>query len=309
MMHALVRADVAMYDDPLRAQSLSLAVGGLLATLVVVAGAVVGLVRPHGVPDSVPIVIAHDTGALYVRVGDTLHPVLNLASARLIARTAANPVAASDASIADAKRGPLMGIPGAPATIGEPVRGRAWTVCDGDDTVVGLGDLALDGLDSTRPVLVTPRDEGAATTYLLYDGQRAPVDLRNVAVVRALRLDGVDPVPVSRTLLDVVPEVPAIAAPPIAGAGAPGPPALRGAAIGAVVSIQRAGIVERYVVLRDGLQSIGDVAADLIGFTYGVHAGPASRRARRHRDAADLQFPPGEHLSATSAHPGRTCRR
>ena len=47
MMHALVRRDVAMHDDPLRAQSLSLAVGGVLATLVVAAGAVLGLVRPQ----------------------------------------------------------------------------------------------------------------------------------------------------------------------------------------------------------------------------------------------------------------------
>ena len=105
-----------------------------------------------------------------------------------------------------------MGIPGAPTTIGEPLRGQAWTVCDDDRTVVAVGPSDVDRLDSSRPVLVTPRGESAATTYLLYDGQRAAVDLRNVAVVRALRLDGVVPVPVSRTLLDLVPEVPAIAA-------------------------------------------------------------------------------------------------
>jgi type VII secretion protein EccB len=117
-------------------------------------------------------------------------------------------------------------------------------------------------------VLVTPRGEGAAETYLMYDGRRAAVDLRNIAVVRALRLDGVVPVPVSRALLDVVPEVPAITAPPIAGAGGPGPSALGGATIGAVVLVQRADAAERYVVLREGLQLVGEVAADLIRFTY-----------------------------------------
>ena len=35
--------------------------------------------------------MAQESGALYVRVGDTWHPALNLASARLIAATAANP--------------------------------------------------------------------------------------------------------------------------------------------------------------------------------------------------------------------------
>jgi type VII secretion protein EccB len=274
MMHALVRRDVTMHDDPLRAQSLSLAVGGVLATLVVVAGVVLGLVRPQGVPESASIVMARDTGALYVRVDDTLHPVLNLASARLIARAAADPVAARDASIADAKRGPLMGIPGAPAVIGDPLHGQAWTVCDDDRTVVVVGSPPVDGMDSTRPVLVTPRGESNATTYLMYDGQRAAVDLRSIAVVRGLRLDGVVPVPISRTLLDLVPEVPAIAAPPIAGAGGPGPPGLGGATIGAIVLVQRIDAAERYVVLRDGLQLVGEVAADLIRYTYDSHARP-----------------------------------
>lgn len=274
MTHALVRRDVTMHDDPLRAQSLSLAAGGVFATLVLAAAFGLGLVRPHGVPESAAIVMARDTGALYVRVDDTLHPVLNLASARLIARAAADPVAAGEASIAAAKRGPLMGIPGAPAVIGDPLRGQTWTVCDDDRTVVAVGAAPLDGMDSTRAVLVTPRGESAATTYLMYEGQRAAVDLRNIAVIRGLRLEGVVPVPISRTLLDLVPEVPEIAAPSIAGAGGPGPPGLGGATVGAIVLVQRADAAERYVVLRDGLQLVGEVAADLIRYTYDSHAGP-----------------------------------
>lgn len=275
MMHALVRRDVAMFDDPLRAQSISLAAGAVVATLVVVAGTVVGLVHGTGVPDSAPIVMGRDTGALYVRVGDTLHPVLNLASARLVARSAATPAPAAEASIAGLRRGPLMGIPGAPASIGEPLRGAAWTVCDGDDrTVVAVGRSEVDHLDATRPILVTPRGEGAAVTYLMYDGQRAAVDLRHLAVVRALRLDGVVPLPVSRTLLDLVPEVPAITPPPIADHGAPGPFSLPGATVGSVVTVRRADAVERYVVLRDGLQRVGEVAADLIGYAYDTGGRP-----------------------------------
>jgi type VII secretion protein EccB len=301
MMHALVRRDVAMFDDPLRAQSFSLAAGGVVAALVVVAGAVLGQVRGTGVPDSAPIVMARDTGALYVRVGDTLHPVLNLASARLVARSAATPVPAGEASIAGLKRGPLMGIPGAPASIGEPLRGPAWTVCDDDRTVVAVGRSDADHSDvdrmaSTRPVLVTPRGEGAATTYLMYDGQRAAVDLRNLAVVRALRLDGVVPVPVSRTLLDLVPEVPAIAPPPIADHGAPGPASLPGATIGSVVTVRRADAVERYVVLREGLQRVGEVAADLIGYAYDTGGRPPASVA----PAAVAALPIADHLPTSS---------
>lgn len=276
MAHALVRRDVAMHDDPLRAQSLSFVVGCVLATIVVAACAVLALVRPRGVPASAPILMASESGALYVRIDDTLHPVPNLASARLIARSAANPVATSEAAIAGVTRGPMMGIPGAPSTIGQPVRDPTWTVCDDERTVVTVGDADLGGFDASRPVLVTPRGESAATTYLLYDGRRAEVDLRNPAVIRALRLDGVVPVPVSRTLLDVMPEVPAIAAPSITGVGGEGPAVLGGAPIGTVVRVQRAERPEHFVVLRDGIQSIGEVGADLVRFAYDRYAKPVA---------------------------------
>jgi type VII secretion protein EccB len=273
MEHALVRRNIAMHDDPLRAQSLSLVAGCVLALIAVAACAILAFARPQGTLGSAPIVMARESGALYVRVGDTLHPVPNLASARLIARTAANPVAVGEATIAGAKRGPSMGIPGAPAAIGTPLPAPSWTVCDGERTVVIVGaepaeDSVIGRLDRSRIVLVTPRGEGQATTYLLYDGRRAEVDLRNPAVVRALRLEGTVPQPVSRVLLDSVPEVPAVAPPTIDGAGSAGPATLPGIPVGAVVQVVRAESTDYYAVLRDGVQRIGVVAADLIRFAY-----------------------------------------
>ena len=153
-------------------------------------------------------------------------------------------------------------------------------VCDAGRTVVTVGDEAPEVVDASRAVLVTPRGEGAAITYLLYDGRRAKVDLRNTAVVRSLRLDAVVPVVVSRTLLDLLPEVPEIAAPRIAGAGGLGPPALGGVHVGAVVRVLRADPSEHgaaellYVVLADGVQSVDEVAADLVRFTYDRNSGP-----------------------------------
>ena len=256
-----------MLDDPLRAQSFSLVAGCVLAVIAVAVCAVAALVRPQGVPDSA-IVIARDSGALFVRIGDTLHPVPNLASARLVARSASNPAPASDAAIAAAKRGPLVGIPGAPATIGRPLGEQSWSVCDDERTVVVVGDAGFEGFDTTAAVLVTPHGESAAITYLLYDGQRAEVDLRNVAVVRALHLEGVEPLPVSRVLLDIVPEVPPIVAPRIDGVGEAGPPALGDNAVGTIVRVLRAGGTEYYVVVRNGIQAVGEIAADVIRFTY-----------------------------------------
>ncbi|MDT5046875.1 MAG: hypothetical protein QOG75_2735, partial [Mycobacterium sp.] len=80
-----------MHDDPLRAQSLSLVAGCVVAVIAVAACAILAFARPQGSLGSAPIVMARDSGALYVRIGDVLHPVPNLASARLIARSAANP--------------------------------------------------------------------------------------------------------------------------------------------------------------------------------------------------------------------------
>ena len=259
-----------MHDDPLRTQSLSLVAGCMLAVIGVAACVILAFIRPQGSLGSAPIVMVRDSGALYVRVDDVLHPVPNLASARIIAGSAANPVVVAEAAVASATRGPSMGILGAPSAIGVPLAAPSWMVCDTDRTVVivGLEDPAVRRLDDSRSVLVAPRGEGPATTYLLYDGRRAEVDLRNPAVVRALRLEHVAPVLVSRALLDSVPEVPVIAAPMIDGAGAPGPKSLDGVPIGAVVRVVCADATDYYAVLRDGVQRIGEVAADLIRFTY-----------------------------------------
>jgi type VII secretion protein EccB len=268
MEHALVRGDVRMLDDPLRAQSLSLMAGVILAVIIVAACAILAFLRPPGTLGSAPIVMVRDSGALYVRIGDIVHPVLNLASARLIAGTPANPEVVSASALRTTKRGPLVGIPGAPATIAAPLgeTESAWAVCDDPTgTTVIAGAVLRDRLVSGRSVLVTPRSESAATTYLLYDGWRAKVDLRNRAVVRALKLDGVTPRPVSRALLAATPEAPPIAAPYISATGSASP--LRGFPVGSVVRIVRAAAEEYYVVLAHGLQRIGRVAADLIRFT------------------------------------------
>ena len=262
-----MRGDIRMLDDPLRVQSLSFIAGVIIAVIVVAACAVLAVLRPPDALGSAQIVVVRDSGALYVRIGDVVHPVLNLASARLIAGAPWNPQAVSASAIHNAKRGPLVGIPGAPAAIAAPLpeNESGWTVCDdATSTTVIVGHATAGGLASGHR-LVTPRSEGAATSYLLYDGLRAKVDLRNRAVVRALKLDAVTPQPVSRALLDAIPEAPPIAAPHIAAIGSPSP--LRGLPVGTVIRIVRAAAEEYDVVLARGVQRIGQVAADLIRFT------------------------------------------
>lgn len=266
--HALVRADVRMIDDPLRAQSISLLTGCVLAAVVLAGCAVLAVLRPHGEPGEALIVRERESGALYARIGDTWHPVPNLASARLILGSAAEPTTVAAEALRGVARGPMAGIPGAPAAIGLTLSAAetAWTVCDAaESTTVIVGEAGGTPLGGDAALLVSARSEGPALTYLLHDGRRAAVDLRDTAVVRALRLDGVTPRPVSRVLLDAIPESPPIAAPKIPLAGLPG--ALPGYPVGTVVAVSRAGAAEHYLVSADGVQRIGELTADLIRFT------------------------------------------
>jgi len=267
---ALLRRDIRTVNEPIRAQAMSLVTGCVLATIVVAGCALLAVLRPQAALGSAPIVMGQESGALYVRVGDTFHTVLNLASARLIAATDANPRPVRESELSRTKRGPLLGIPGAPQLLAQPIDEQAWTICDTDSNaspattvIVGPADGPLSRrLPPEQSVLVTPYS--GSPTYLLYNGRRAVVNLSDVAVVRALRLEGIAPRTVSRSLLNAVPEAPPITAPRIPGAGDRGPAELPGFPVGSVLGMTRADRDEYYVVLSAGVQRIGQVAADLI---------------------------------------------
>lgn len=209
------------------------------------------------------------SGALYVRVGDTVHPVTDLASARLIVGVSDDPRQVAATDLATATRGPLLGIPGAPGTIGPALSAQdsTWTVCDDAVTTVIAGPVTADGamraIAPDRSVLVSSR---SGSTYLLYGGSRAAVDLADAATVRALHLEGRAPRPVSPGLLSIIPEAPPLTAPVIPDFGGPGPQALSGFVVGDVIRVERAAATEYFVVLAGGVQRIGAVAADLIRF-------------------------------------------
>jgi type VII secretion protein EccB len=248
------------------AQSLT---AGLVIAIVVAAGCLVlALVRPQPGADAAPVVMETQSGALYVRLGETLHPVLNLASARLIVKTNAAPQGVAASALSRSKMGPLLGIPGAPQFLGRPLGEdeSRWTVCDGRDgtTVIVGGEPQSGVLRRGQTLLVTPSSGGS--TYVLFDGRRAAVNTAEVAVARALGLDGQIPLRVSPVLLNLIPESPPITAPRIPDAGRRGPDSLPGFPVGTVLRVARTGGDEYYVVLREGIQRVGQVAADLVRF-------------------------------------------
>jgi type VII secretion protein EccB len=252
----------------MRAPAQSLTVGLVIAIVVLAGCLVLALMRPQPGAETAPIAMESQSGALYVRLGETLHPVLNLASARLIVKTNADPQAMSASAFSRNKMGPLLGIPGAPQFLGKPLgeEESQWTVCDSRDgtTVIVGGEPQSGVLERDQILLVTPSSGGS--TYVLFDGRRAAVNPGEAAVARALGLDGQTPLPVSPVLLNLIPESPPIAAPRIPDIGRHGPDSLPGFPVGSVLRVARTGGDEYYVVLREGVQRVGQIAADLVRF-------------------------------------------
>ncbi|MGV0790650.1 type VII secretion protein EccB [Mycolicibacterium sp. XJ1819] len=271
--------DTRMLVDPLRTQSRSVLVGALVLATGMAGCFVFSLIRPGGSAGDDPILADRATSALYVRLGDQLHPVLNLTSARLIAGRPENPSTVKTSEIDQFPRGNLIGIPGAPERmVQNETRDADWTVCDGlSGPAVGVTMIAgplTDGGERAAPlpadeaVLVANADGPNAGTWLLWDGRRSPIDLNNRAVTAALGLpaEGPEIRPVAPGLFNAVPEAPALTPPVVAGAG--GAPSYQlpvPAPVGSVVvSYDANNTLRHYAVLRDGLQQISPVLAAIL---------------------------------------------
>lgn len=202
--HALLCGSARAAPEPLRARP-ALAAGGLLAVLAMGGSALLAVLQPQPAPDSAPVVAGRHSGALYVWVDQTLHPVLNLASARLIAAADTDPQPVRESDLARTRRGPLLGIPGAPQALG-PVLSDAgtWSMCDtaGDDgpataVVVSAAQPAPGTrIDPEQPVPVTAA--GGSTSYVLYRGRRALLNLTEPGPASPRRVSGL--------LLNAIPE-------------------------------------------------------------------------------------------------------
>lgn len=274
MEHALVRRDVRMLHDPMRSQSRALAVGLVVACLGLAGCAALALLRPQDKIGDAVIVVGKDSGAMFVRVEDTFHPVLNLASARLIVGRPDDPVMVKESELDGRTRGALVGIPGAPSSLPHDPDGTSvpWTVCD---TLASVGSVAGTSVLAGDPRYdddITPLGDTDAFlwrtddgTFLVYNGVRARVDLADRAVVRALGLESAEPSDVSAALANTIPVVPDITPPLVPLAGELPPYDIGGKTIGSVVKVSGVD-VRYYVVLRDGIQSVSEATAQLITF-------------------------------------------
>ena len=127
--HGLIYGDIRMIHDPLASRRRS-AIFGVIAVALIAAGCgLFAWLRPNPDPGAAAILRATD-GALYVRVGETVHPVTNLTSARLIAGVPEEPQRIGDDRLAAMPRGVPVGLSTAPAMFapGDSVD-VAWSAC------------------------------------------------------------------------------------------------------------------------------------------------------------------------------------
>lgn len=266
----------------MRGQMRSLIVGLVIAIVITGACGVMAFFKPAPNMGDAQILLSKSSGAAFVRIGDRVHPVLNLASARLIVGRNDSPKDVDDKFLNTVPRGPTVGIIGAPTSIrgADSLSMSSWAVCDtwqtpgvtettGSatlQTTVLANDPVLDGdvraADAAQAVLT----EVGGRTYLIYDGVRAPIDLSDAVVVNGLHLQGAPQRPMSLGLLNAFPLVDPITPVTIDGVGEPSAVVGPNYAIGSIVKTVDSRGQQLYVVLRDGLQPISAATADIIRY-------------------------------------------
>lgn len=296
--HALVRRDVRMLHDPMSTQFRSLIIGLVLAAVAVGGCAILAFIRPQGSVGDAKIVMGSQSGALYVVAGkSTLQPALNLASARLITGSSESPTSVKDAKLGSMSRGPILGIPGAPAALPSSAEhGKStWTLCDtvisatppnagtvggADDASSSDSDADANPSDVRTTVFSSPPALGEASralsdseallvsrdnaTYLVYGDEHAKVDTTSAAVAEALQLQGVSARPAEAGLLNATIAVPDLTPPTIPGAGQTGAFHYSNLKIGTVIKVVDVNSTDLYVIVADGVQHISPFAAEMI---------------------------------------------
>ncbi|MDA3642850.1 type VII secretion protein EccB [Saccharopolyspora indica] len=294
LVSALVSADANHPVAPAKRVVLGTALGLAVALLVSAVFGVIGLLAPTRAEawrQGGQVIIEKETGTRFVLGEDgLLHPVLNYASARLLAGgDGAKTVTVPAKSLSGAPRGAAVGIAGAPDSLPRPERllNGAWTTCtrvdrngDAPITTILLGPKA-GGTESRALLARLPSGE----RFLVTGGQRHRLDGERALV--ALGYAGSQDVLVTPAWLNTVPAGRDLSPIEVPGAGAPGVQV--GAEPRLVGQVLLSEVGEYYLVQRDGLAVITETEADLVlGATGTAAAYPGERPHRIEVATADI---------------------
>lgn len=177
--HGLLFGDIRLLHDPWGARRKATIVGVVAGVLAMVAAGVVALINPEPDPGNAPLWQA-ETGELYVRVDELIHPVSNLVSARLILQEAVEATGASDQAIADSPRGLPIGLPLAPAGLSPQAPEGFLTVCSFDGMVNVRTDARITPLAPDQIILAGDWVLDAQGKHLLPAGFERDIILRRL---------------------------------------------------------------------------------------------------------------------------------
>ena len=276
---ALVGGDMTSRSNRLGAHVRAAVAGGVICAVLLAGAALLAFIRPAPNLDDKDLLQSKDTGALFVRVDDRFHPVPDLASARLVLGSPVTPERVPENTIAEAPRGPALGIPGGPAILpAASDTALTWSACDGEiprsrgsvTAIVAAPEEPADSWSPQQGIVVNRGGQG----WLVADGRRTRIDLGDSVLMDVFGLSSWPHSTLSDAVLDLLPEGPPLERIEVPGSGEPAPHGPSGFVVGEVFSVEAATGTEHYVVVLDGVQRIPALVADLLRVE-----GPSARSA------------------------------
>ncbi|UUU44129.1 type VII secretion protein EccB [Streptomyces sp. NBC_00162] len=231
----MLRGEPDAPDLPTRRTTRGVRTGLFIAMLIALVMGLYGAIKPGGATGWAKpgtLVVVKETGARYLFIGGELRPVLNQASARLVAGEKMTVSQVGLNSLKAAPRGGPVGIVGAPD--GLPAKSSltegSWLVCglpgrsaSGQaapllSVAVGNGSPGL-ALSPGQGLLVATAD---GTRHVLWQGRRLRLDVAAGAGT-ALGYGSATPFAVPPSFLNSLPAGPDLSPPEISGRGSAGP--------------------------------------------------------------------------------------
>jgi type VII secretion protein EccB len=291
LVSALVQADANDPVSPSKRLVLGTAIGLAVAVLVAAVFGIIGLLAPARADQwrqGGQVIVEKETGARFVMGEDgLLHPVINYASARLLAGgDGTKTVTVPAKSLAGVARGVGVGIAGAPDSLPQISRLAAgpWTRCtrrspdrpanDEPISTVLLGGMTGGAVLPDGLAILTRLPTGEE--FLVTGGHRHR--LPDELSVVALGLASADVLQVAPPWLNTIPAGRDLRTFDVPGTGSPGP-SVGGTRI-PVGRVLTTGAGELYVVRADGLAVITETEARLLlGSPGSAAAYPGARPA------------------------------